>query len=157
MTMPLIAEKPFSDAQREVLDTAPLAELVAAKAWLLAHGQGVTPPGVAMAVLHTRQRALSAPTKAAKAEQDKAERQAFKVELRRDGEHLGRRAAEIVAATLERDGQAPTWGELSRAMGWPRWWQRGLAVPKLAKAGWLVTGRKPRSLRLGPKWNKAAA
>ena len=76
------AERPLSEAQREVLDTAPLAELTDAKAWLLTRGQGVTPPAVATAVLDARQRALSAPTKAAKVKQDKAERQAFKAEPR---------------------------------------------------------------------------
>ncbi len=122
------AERPLSDAQSEVLDTAPLAELSRAKAWLLARGQGVTPPAVATAVLDARQRALSAPAKAAKAKQDKAERQAFKAELRQDTDRLGRCAAEVVAVALERDGQAPTWGELGRAMRWS-WWQWHLAVP----------------------------
>ncbi len=36
-----------------------------------------------------------------------------------------------------------------REMGWQRLWQRNLAVPKLTKAGWLVTGTKARSLRPG--------
>jgi hypothetical protein len=153
MTKVSAAERPLSDAQREVLDTAPLDELVDAKAWLLAHGQGVTPPAVASVVLDARQRALSAPVKAAKAKRDKAERQAFKAELRQDTDRLGRCAAEVVAIALKRDGQAPTWGELGRAMGWT-WWQRHLAVPKLAKAGWLVTGTESRSLGPGPKWDK---
>ena len=147
------AERPLSDTQREVLDTVPLAELADAKAWLLARGQAVTPPAVATAVLDARQRALSAPAKAAKAKRDKAERQAFKAELRQDTDRLGRCAAEIVAIALKRDGQAPTWGELGHAMRW-NWWQRNLAVPKLAKAGWLVTGRELRSLRPGTKWDK---
>jgi len=153
MTKIPAAERPLSEAQREVLDTAPLAELTDAKAWLLAHGQGVTPPAVASVVLDARQRALSAPVKAAKAKRDKAERQAFKAELRQDTDRLGRCAAEVVAIALKRDGQAPTWGELGRAMGWT-WWQRHLAVPKLAKAGWLVTGTESRSLGPGPKWDK---
>ena len=153
MTKISAAERPLSDVQREVLDTAPLSELVDAKAWLLARGQGVTPPAVATAVLDARQRALSAPVKAAKAKRDKAERQAFKAELRQDTDRLGRCAAEVVAIALKRDGQAPTWGELGRAMGWT-WWQRHLAVPKLAKAGWLVTGTESRSLGPGPKWDK---
>jgi hypothetical protein len=153
MTKVSAAERPLSDAQREVLDTAPLDELVDAKAWLLAHGQGVTPPAVASVVLDARQRALSAPVKAAKAKRDKAERQAFKAELRQDTDRLGRCAAEVVAIALKRDGQAPTWGELGRAMGWT-WWQRHLAVPKLAKAGWLVTGTESRSLGPAPKWDK---
>ena len=147
------AERSLSEAQREVLDTAPLAELTDAKAWLLARGQGVSPPAIATAVLDARQRALSAPAKAAKAKRDKAERQAFNAELRQDTDRLGRCAAEIVAIALERDGQAPTWGELGRAMGWS-WWQWNRAVPRLAKRGWLVTGAKPRSLRPGPKWDK---
>ncbi len=153
MTKISAAERPLSDVQREVLDTAPLSELVDAKAWLLARGQGVTPPAVATAVLDARQRALSAPGKEAKAKRDKAERQAFKAELRQDTDRLGRCAAEVVAIALKRDGQAPTWSELGRAMGWT-WWQRHLAVPKLAKAGWLVTGTESRSLRPGPKWDK---
>jgi hypothetical protein len=154
MTKVPAAERPLLDAQREVLDTAPLDELVDAKAWLLARGQGVTPPAVATAVLDAHQRALSAPAKAAKAKRDKAERQAFKTELRQDTDRLGRCAAEVVAVALKQDGQAPTWGELCSEMGWPHWWQRNLAVPKLAKQGWLVTGAEPRSLRPGPKWDK---
>ena len=153
MTKIPAAERPLSDAQREVLDTAPLDELVDAKAWLLARGQGVTPPAVATAVLDARQRALSAPAKAAKAKRDKAERQAFKAELRQDTDRLGRCAAEVVAIALKRDDQAPTWAELGRAMGWS-WWQWNRAVPRLAKRGWLVTGAEPRSLRPGPKWDK---
>jgi hypothetical protein len=151
------AERPLSETQREVLDTAPLAELTDAKAWLLAHGQGVTPPAVASVVLDARQRALSAPVKAAKAKRDKAERQAFKDGLRQDADRLGRCAAEVVAGTLEQHGRlgctAPTWSELGRAMGWS-WWQWHLAIPRLAKQGWLVTGAGPRSLRPGPKWDK---
>jgi hypothetical protein len=147
------AERPLSDRQREVLGAAPLAELTEAKAWLLARGQGVTPPAVATAVLAARERALSAPAKAAKAERDKAERQAFKAGVRQDADRLGRCAAEVVAAALERDGQAPTWAELGHAMGWSRW-QWNLAVKKLAKVGWLVTGTEPRSLRPGPRWSK---
>jgi hypothetical protein len=158
MTKISAAERPLSDVQREVLDTAPLSELVDAKAWLLARGQGVTPPAVATAVLDARQRALSAPTKAAKAKRDKAERQAFKAELRQDTDRLGRCAAEVVAIALEQHGRlgctAPTWGELGKAMGWS-WWQRHLAIPRLAKRGWLVTGAEPRSLRPGPKWDKS--
>jgi hypothetical protein len=152
MTKIPAAERPLSDRQREVLRNAPLDELANAKAWLLAHRQGVTPPAVASVILDVRQRVLSAPAKAAKAEQDKAERQAFKAELRQDADRW-RRAAEVVAAAVERDGQAPTWAELGHAMGWSRW-QWNCAVPKLAKSGWLVTGRKPRSLRPGPKWGK---
>ena len=147
------AERPLSDAEREVLDTAPLAEPTDAKAWLLGRGQGVTPPAVATAVLDARQRAFSAPAKTAKAKRDKAERQAFKAELRQDTDRLGRCAAEVVAVTLERDGQAPTWGELGHAMRWS-WWQWHLAIPRFAKQGWLVTGTKSRSLRPGPKWGK---
>jgi hypothetical protein len=147
MTKISAAERPLSDVQREVLDTAPLSELVDAKAWLLARGQGVTPPAVATAVLDARQRALSAPAKAA-----------FKAELRQDTARLGRCAAEVVAIALEQHGRlgctAPTWGELGKAMGWS-WWQRHLAIPRLAKRGWLVTGAEPRSLRPGPKWDKS--
>jgi hypothetical protein len=153
MTKLPAAERPLSEAQREVLDTAPLAELTDAKAWLLARGQAVTPPAIATAVLDARQRALSAPTKAAKAKRDKAERQSFKAELQQDTDRLGRCAAEVVAIALERDGQAPTWCELGRAMGWS-WWQWHRAVPRLAKRGWLVTGTESRSLRPGPKWDK---
>jgi hypothetical protein len=153
MTKIPAAERPLSEAQREVLDTAPLAELTDAKAWLLARGQAVTPPAVATAVLDARQRALSAPAKAAKAKRDKAERQAFKAELRQDTDRLGRCAAEVVAAALEQDGQAPTWCELGRAMGWS-WWQWNRTIPKLAKQGWLVSGTEPRSIRPGPKWDK---
>lgn len=153
MTKLPAAERPLSDAQSEVLDTAPLDELVDAKAWLLARGQGVTPPAIATAVLDARQRALSAPAKAAKVKRDKVARKAFKAELRQDTERLGRCAAEVVATALEQDHQAPTWGELGHAMHWS-WWQRNLAVPKLAKAGWLVTGAEPRSIRPGPKWSK---
>ena len=97
-------------------------------------GQGVTPPAVATAVLDARQRALSAPTKAAKVKQDKAERQAFKAELRQDADRLGRCAAEVAAVALERDGQAPTWCELGRAMGWS-WWQWQLRHPPARQAG----------------------
>jgi hypothetical protein len=157
MTKIPAAERPLSEAQREVLDTAPLAELTDAKAWLLTRGQGVTPPAVATAVLDARQRALSAPAKAAKAKRDKAERQAFKAELRQDTDRLGRCAAKVVAIALEQHGRlgctAPTWSELGRAMGWS-WWQWNRAVPRLAKRGWLVTGTEPRSIRPGPKWGK---
>ena len=150
-------ERPLTDRQREVLDTAPLAELTDAKAWLLARGQAVTPPAVATAVLDARQRALSAPAKAAKAKRDKAERQAFKAELRQDTDRLGRCAAKVVAIALEQHGRlgctAPTWGELGHAMHWS-WWQRHLAIPKLAKQGWLATGTAPRSIRPGPKSGK---
>jgi hypothetical protein len=152
MTKPSAAVRPLSDAQRDVLGNAPLDELADAKAWLLARAQVVSPRSVATAVLDARQRALSAPTKAAKDKRDKAARKAFKVELRQDADRLGRRAAEVVAEALEHNGQAPTWAELGRAMCWS-WWQRNLAIPKVAKAGWLATGREPRSLRPGPKWD----
>ena len=106
MTKIPTAERPLS-TQREVLERELFRSPSSpdAKAWLLAHGQGVTPPPVATAVLDARQRAFSAPAKTAKAKRDKAERQAFKAELRQDTDRLGRCAAEVVAVTLERDGR----------------------------------------------------
>ena len=83
----------------------------------------------------------------------KAERRAFKTDIAAKMDSLGRVAAGLVAARIVRDGTAPTWSELCSEMGWHCWWQRNLAVPKLAKAGWLVTGTASRSLRPGPKWN----
>jgi hypothetical protein len=154
MTKPPAAQRPLSDAQREVLGNAPLDELAKAKAWLLARGQAVTPRSVATAVLDARQRALSLPVKAAKAKRDKAARKAFKADIVERMDTYGPAAAGLVAARIAREGAAPTWSELCSEMGWPRWWQRNLAVPKLAKAGWLVIGQEPRSLRPGPKWDK---
>ena len=74
MTKLPAAERPLSDAQRQVLDSAPLGELVEAKAWLLARGQAVTPRSVAAAVLATRERQRNAPAKAAKAQELLAKR-----------------------------------------------------------------------------------
>jgi len=152
MTKP--AERPVSEAQREVLDSAPLGELAEAKAWLLARDQAVTPRAVAAAVLADRERQGNAPAKAAKALAFTAERRAFKKDVTERTGSYGPAAAGIVAARIAGEGTAPTWSELCSEMGWHHWWQRSIAVPKLVKAGWLVTGTEPRSLRPGPKWDK---
>jgi hypothetical protein len=146
--------RPLTDAMAEVLATAPLAELQEAKTWLLSHGQGVSPPALANAVLQARQRVETAPRKAAQAKWEKAEREAFKSDLRANLDAHGRRAAILVARALEETGAAPTWAELCHGLGWPGWWQREVAIRKLAKAGWLVTGTEARSLRPGPKWGQ---
>jgi hypothetical protein len=154
MTKLPAAERPLSDAQREVLRNAPLDEIAKAKAWLLARGQVVSPRSVAAAVLASRERQCNAPAKAAEAQAHKAERRTFKADIAKRADLYGSAAAGLVAAWIAREGRAPTWSELCSEMGWHRWWQRNLAVPKLAKAGWLVTGAKSRSLRPGPKWDK---
>ncbi|MDA8040137.1 MAG: hypothetical protein M0Z69_13495 [Actinomycetota bacterium] len=146
--------RPLSDAQQDVLDTAALAELAGAKAWLLERGQHVTPRAVASAVLTARQRAAAAPKKEAEKVAERVERKAFKAELRREIDHLGQVAAGLVAAVVARTGTGPTWAELGAEMGWRRSWQPEAAVRKLVKAGWLSASDEPRSLRPGPKATK---
>jgi hypothetical protein len=63
----------------------------------------------------------------------------------------GPRAAAYVAAVVAATG--PTWADVGRAMDWPRypWNLRAVVIEQLARAGWLQTGKQPRSLRPGPK------
>ena len=64
----------------------------------------------------------------------------------------GERAAAHVAAAVRDTGTGPTWAELANAMDWPRypWHLRAVIIEQLARAGWLQTGKQPRSLRPGP-------
>lgn len=75
--------------------------------------------------------------------------------LPRDGFYLTETdaavAARWVAAVVAHTGTGPTWGELADAMDWPP--DKALrkhAICRLAITGWLITGRRPRSLRPGP-------
>jgi hypothetical protein len=61
----------------------------------------------------------------------------------------GPRAAAYVADVVGSTGTGPTWGALTRAMGWP-WSVANLVIKQLAQAGWLRTGEEPCSLRPGP-------
>lgn len=70
--------------------------------------------------------------------------------LRQDQDRLGMEVARLVQLLTQRWGQAPTWSEVGEAMGWS-FWQHRTAIRSLASSGWLVTGLKPRSLRLGPR------
>jgi hypothetical protein len=64
----------------------------------------------------------------------------------------GAAAAAFVAAFWAEHGQGPTWAEVARAMGWPRN-SAELAIPQLARQGWLTPGGRdePRSLQAGPQ------
>ena len=65
----------------------------------------------------------------------------------------GPRAAAYVATVVRDTGTGPTWADLGQAMDWPRypWNLRAVVIEQLARAGWLKTGKQPRSLRPGPK------
>jgi hypothetical protein len=150
MTKLPATERPLSDAQREVLKTAPIAELNDAKLRLLALSQYVTPPAIASIVLDSRAHRQAS---TAKAKRLRETRKAFRLELRADRDEIGLRAAKVVTIALEQDGQAPTWGELGKAMGWT--WQQGrYAIPFLAMRKWLIAGPDERSLRPGRRWTR---
>jgi hypothetical protein len=146
MTKPPVAERKLSPEHQAVLDTAALEELATAKRWLLEHRQAVTPGGLANAVVQARQRANPSPAKAARLEAQRA----FKTALLADEERVGERVAHLVERCVAQAGNAPTWGEVGRVMGWDRW-QRIWAIRRLARQGWLRTGKEPRSLRPGPR------
>jgi hypothetical protein len=73
----------------------------------------------------------------------------------------GPRAARLVAERWASTGTGPTWGELTAAAGWQlrparRSQERAAIIRGLARAGWLIEGRKPRSLRPGPRYQGEA-
>ena len=123
-----------------VIASATIEELLAARAWLVARGDGPTAAAAATAVEHARQRA-----------QRIARFSAWQQETERDLAGVGHRAAEVVAAAWAAHDSGPTWTDLGRAMGWRKARCREWAIPLLEQAGWLTTGDEPRSLRPGPK------
>lgn len=67
----------------------------------------------------------------------------------------GLRTAEFVAGQIDQTGQAPTWFEIVRALGWPR----GQSVFEpvfrlLERDGWIITGTEPRSIRPGDRYQE---
>jgi hypothetical protein len=136
MTKPPVAERKLSPERQAMLATASPDELATAKRWLLDHGQAVT-PGAQAATEQTMAALLEA-------------QRTFKTALLADEERIGERVAHLVERRVAQAGKAPTWGEVGRVMGWDRW-QRIWAIRRLAWEGWLRTGKKPRSLRPGPR------
>lgn len=80
------------------------------------------------------------------------ERRAARVRAVLEDGGQGPRAAAVVAERWRTAGAGPTWRELGDAMGWPRrTLDRQVLMRALERAGWLVTGKAPRSLRPGPR------
>ncbi len=65
----------------------------------------------------------------------------------------GLRAAQFVADRIRDTGEAPTWLDLAINLGWPR---NNIVYAKVIKQlerdGWITTGREPRSLRPGSRY-----
>lgn len=100
-----------------------------------------------------------APTESAVAGfvQYRAEKDARDAELNRLAQETaaadGYRAAQFIAGRIAESGEAPTWHELRRVMGWTRKEPVfSKIMGNLSRDGWIVAGREPRSLRPGIRY-----